>query len=204
MDHPFTLDHFYIVLPDRVFQSIKEQTIRDYGAIHKVVVSGANSWEGLYIFTKEGVYFEILRQQEEGIQGRVGIALSHRDTNFDSVEYCQKYPYSLVEVINKVDKPWFISISNAKCPEVPMAYVWIMHYLDEFKESRFEVSPDAIINDFSSVDFYTNQKVIDEFKLYKDWVPVSQEMKFKLSNNKELTIRLHLAVDEDYKFEIHA
>ena len=67
-----TLDHTYISLPENSFKKYID-FFKELNGMHSVVNSSDDSWEGLYLKSRIGDYFEILNNKRNG---GFGLALS--------------------------------------------------------------------------------------------------------------------------------
>lgn len=173
--HPFTLDHLYITLNHESFDSIKSKMIELYGATLKIYTSplADKSWEGIYIFTNEGTYLEVLKASDQYGHGQVGIALSHRDQTFDTIGFCKENlpNISMEETLTSTAEPWFTSIFKSSTSLKPKAFVWIMAYQGAYITSRFAKKDSAKLQNFNQIKLFTSKEVLLELESYQDWLP---------------------------------
>ena len=173
--HPFVIDHLYITVEENKFTQLKEELIQKYDAEHRIYnpPSGEAGWEGLYVYSNEGTYFEVLKASSEFGHGKIGIALSHRDQNFETFEYCKaNFPdIEVKEYKNSMGEPWFTAIYKQDVPEHLDSLVWIMSYDGKYKTGRFLKKNHFQIERFKKIKLFTSPGALHDLKLFSDWLP---------------------------------
>lgn len=181
MLNPFTVDHVYICIEKDKFEALKAEASIHHAIYKKYTPpEGGKGWEGLYVFTKEGTYFEILpagREYDGGTYkvGQIGIALSSRNSEFDSLGFCKKNFKNVSIETRKTSegKPWFSSAFLKNTPDNIGAYVWVMAYEGEHLCARFNNYGNPTLEKISHVKIYTLPEFIKDRELFKDWLPES-------------------------------
>jgi hypothetical protein len=179
MLNPFTVDHVYICIEKDKFEALKAEA-SNHHAIYKKYTppDGKRGWEGLYIYTKEGTYFEILpagAEYDGGTYklGQYGIALSSRDSQFDTLGFCKRKFQDVVTGSRKTSdgKPWF-SYAYQETSSIG-ALIWAMSYEGDYLKSRFNNYGNPTLEQISHVKIYTLPEFIKDRELFKDWLPES-------------------------------
>lgn len=174
-----------------------------YGAIHKVVKSGSTGWEGLYIYSDEGTYFEILCENQPYIQaGQLGIALSSRHGSPDLKAHLATLE-SRLDVYDRLDENnnlWFKAYSLNDLPEIPKAYVWYMDYQTNYQIERFNKKSNKVKR-FKQAHLKLPDATIKELRGFEVLPDFPPPLKFELSKGQSFQIILTPSKDE-INFEI--
>ncbi len=187
---PYIIDHFYIVLPDTIFLSTKQELEAKYGAVHKTITSGSQKWEGLYIYSDEGTYFEILKDNNSNFKsGQLGIALSSRIPNSDLGNHLASIQNDLdiYDQLDETNKTWFTAYSLKHLPGLPMSYVWYMEYKNNYFSARFN-RRDTVVKRFTRLTFETSEEVLIELNNFTKLPDFQPSLKFELATGHSLEI----------------
>ena len=134
---PLKLDHIYVVPSHETFDELIELGVRNPSLlIHKTVISGSQSWEGVYFKSSDGVYIEFCRPDNELGRYRMGLALSQYGQENYSIRQLHLMDTGQ-EYIPRYDKdgaPWFEALSFDHFETSPF-YIWLMEYKGVYKKT---------------------------------------------------------------------
>jgi hypothetical protein len=124
------LDHFYASLPADEFQGLLGLIGPFPHAKHQKVQTEAGGWEGLYIYSQSGEYFEIL-----GDSQTIGLALSARSIQYRNASLIrEEFPWIPWEsgIMRRPNgSPWFEWCSPSSGEnQRPALSVWTMRYFN--------------------------------------------------------------------------
>lgn len=144
------LDHIYICLSEDEFDRLKDIYIDKYGASHSIHSSTESSWEGLYLYSQQGFYIEILRESSTCILGQVGVALSDRGqfSKFEDFKERTEFKHGLVK--DEKGEDWFEYLT-VRGEEDFSFYSWWMKYPEAQKPKRFNTHGKHKIVEFKNI-----------------------------------------------------
>lgn len=165
------LDHFYVDLPREVFRALLPLKDTFAGSLHKVVEVEGASWEGLYIYAANGVYFELL-----GRGPGSGLALSAEYIQYEDasriVEEMPWLPWASGERVWPGGKPWFRwdSTTPDVADKTAAFETWTMkYYFNERERGRaFVQSP---ITRFRRLHLQIGETRYAEIAVACEWLP---------------------------------
>lgn len=163
------LDHFYVAMDLKSVRTLSVMTKKLRGCTHKLVKSGDDTWEGVYLHSRTGAYFELVHAKSTVA---CGLAMSAR-----LVQYCDirkirrqfpKLKWLLGHRIFKKNQPWFdyLSIKNKNNSGM---YAWLMHYHFFHRPRRtfYGLSVDR----FVKLKLILGKNNLNDLKTHIAWVP---------------------------------
>lgn len=123
-----SLDHFYLLLPENKFYSMKDQLVK-LGASHQIVQSGEDSWEGLYLHSRTGEYFEILKNENAGFGMAFSATVFYLTETKTVIESLKNYNWKSGTRLTKNNEKWFDWYSTGEYSDLKtLLNVWVMAY----------------------------------------------------------------------------
>lgn len=166
------LDHIYIDLPSEDFDALTKLTNYIKGCEHSHVKSSDDAWEGLYISTSRGSYFEFLRERRPG---GLGIAMRlPKDSMLDAREIVRELP-QLAWQAGRRDyldgDPWFDWLSLGDYRSFDTFFnAWIMHYHPRENTKNAE-RPKCTIKGLTTLCVTLGDENIGTVKELSRWMP---------------------------------
>lgn len=165
-------------------------------------------WEGLYIYSDEGTYFEVLC--ENNIQfhmGQVGIAFSSRTTNINPIDHLKNLSSSIdmYDVLDQNNDLWFKSFSLIDLPKNPKAYVWYIDYAKPQKELRFKKTKNKV-KKFRKIVLNVPLATSNELKKFEIFPDLPKTMEFETTDEDNIQVQIRSfqkEVDFDLEVEFH-
>ncbi len=176
------LDHFYIGLDDDAFEKLLPLTQLFKNCEHSKVTSGAESWEGIYLQSRTGAYFEIVRDRE--VHG-LGLALSAAKPQYTDtrkiVEELPELPWKTGTRVDEGGAPWFdwITLSDYLDIHATFFNAWIMNYRFNHRDSSHTVSP-CSVDRFKEIHLDLGRDNVSEVERLSSWLPGTREIKENL------------------------
>lgn len=202
-----TFDHLYISLPENSFKKYIN-FFTDLNGVHSVVNSSDDSWEGLYLKSRIGDYFEILNNKRNG---GLGIALSPlRPMHVEVSNIIKEQPHLDWKHGKRLDgqnRPWFdwYSLDNYLDAKNLLFNVWIMDYAKSHNDVKAKPKTN-FVDSFNSIELSLGSahlsKIEDNLK-FTDYkiVKESNYLKFSIPKNDgwnfDVIIRI---IDGDSEF----
>lgn len=186
----FNLDHFYTSFPEDYFNSLKQLTEICKNIKHIQTNNGYNSYEGVYIRTKDGHYVELLNRSptpRNNNRNFIAIntlssplkdvstiqALVGEDINLKRTEQPAKVPNNGSYQIEDVGKDWFyVWYIDNKIAIEENTSIWIIDYQD--KKFNKSLNPGWLKMDFDfkqvlDVKWSLNSKQFEIMKTEGRW-----------------------------------
>jgi hypothetical protein len=166
------LDHIYICFSRLEFDLIKDNYINEYGAVHQIHSSNEASWEGLYLYSQEGFYLEILKESDSCRVGQVGIAFTDRG-DFPQFSTLKQEPGFKADTIkNQKGESWFEYLTIEVENDFSF-YSWWMKYPESKKEERFNTHGKHKILKFKKVTLGLSSKGFTQRNEYSQICPTN-------------------------------
>lgn len=187
------LDHFYIGVSSFEFQPLLPIANALQGCQHLVVQSGNDSWEGIYLFSNAGPYFEILNERRN--QG-LGIAFCTTSETRQIIARMSDLPWKSGTRHRANGSPWFDWLSLGEYLNVKETWfnAWIMRYCES---SKPRTAPAFSIKRFLSLKMSLGNERLDEMKSLARWFPEPFEME-----NSRVTVFIADRSGDRLKIEI--
>jgi hypothetical protein len=171
------LDHFYIPVTSEELASLSKMTSRLRDSVHSRVVSGDDHWEGIYITSRIGDYFEIVRYPRAS---NLGLAFSPAKPQYtDARKIAEELPnldWKRGARVTKSNQPWFdwLSLSDDSDPVIPAVKAWVMHYHSSHQEQTRMPSGPRVIDRFKKIELTVGRDLIPALRVLIPWLPGSQ------------------------------
>lgn len=198
----FDIDHFYIVVSDKIFRMLLEYDTNTALFRHSKMDVGHDAWEGLYARFTNGFYIEILTPSSDRKAGDIGLAFS----NFkkpNKLNFLNEELYEINQIKRLDDTKWFDAIWLKEWKKKNVE-IWGMRYhpplpkkkkkldLDIGALSHMEVYlKERTFNELletSKYDFpYKKRRVENSFTIYS--LNSDMKIKFLKSNKNEMVIK---------------
>ena len=186
----FNLDHFYTAFPQNYFDSLKQLTNMCKNIKHIITNNGLNSYEGLYISTKDGHYIELLNRSNDSDSSRRNFiavntflsplkgestlhALMKEKLLWKTTAQASKVPNNGSFEGEDIGKDWFYAwyVDNEKAHEENTS-IWIIDYQNQkfnraFHPIRSEMEPD--FKQVLKVKWSLHSKGFDVMKTEGKW-----------------------------------
>lgn len=170
------LDHFYLGFNTEEINDLKKITKIFKRCNHSKVKSGKDAWEGVYLYSNIGSYFEMILDKEKY---GFGIATSGQPVQYvDVTKIIEKLPNlpwtKGKRKLGETKKTWFewISLKPFKHKsEYSPFYTWLMRYylVDwSIKDRKIE---QCSIDRFLSLKIEVGKDHIDYIKYHSQWLP---------------------------------
>ncbi len=201
------LDHFFINASAEDFEALKKlKEFIPYGVRHDVVKAADDQWEGLYLRSRPGSYFEILRDRRPNA---LGLAFQTIDPMIlDAAKITEELAldWKIQNRKSADGQPWFdyISISSTELDSLFVA--WIMKYYVRDRKPVGTVMPRSI-DRWVSLEMTLGRRHADRVSHESQWFPGTREItndaiQFTVPDRDghPFDIRIRL-IDGDARFE---
>ena len=171
------LDHFYTGFTHEEMNDLKNLIRFSKRCDHRKIKSGKDSWEGVYLSSNTGSYFEmILGTEKYGM----GIAVSSRYLQyFDGSKVPSDFPKlkwrKNIRYWRKTKKKWFTAISLLKTPlEKNISNIfstWIMQYHPLHEKKHAKTIPQSNVERFHRLVVQAGQELMPMIRYHTQWLP---------------------------------
>jgi|GEM_PF-6103444 len=203
------LDHFYINASNEDFDALlKMKDFIQNGFRHSVVKTDNDQWEGIYLRSRAGSYFEILRNRRPN---SLGLAFQTFDPmSLDASEIMSELPldWNVFSRSFPDGQNWFDSISTMEDPASLGNYFspWIMKYYIRKAKPQAVIAPRSI-DRFPSIEMTLGRAHLEHVRSLSEWFPGVREFnadfihfQYPDRDGWSFDVRIHL-VDGDQRFE---
>lgn len=173
-----TLDHFYISATSEELAALSKMTSHLRDSVHSRVVSGDDHWEGIYISSRIGDYFEIVLDPRSS---SLGLAFSPlRPQYTDSRMIAEEFPelhWRKGSRLTESRQPWFdwLSLSDDSDPVIPAVNAWVMHFhFSHWERGRGPTRPN-VIDRFKRIELVAGRDGVAAMRALLPWLPGSQD-----------------------------
>lgn len=192
------LDHFYIPATSEELAALSKMTSHIRDSVHSRVASGGDHWEGIYISSRIGDYFEIVRYPRAS---SLGLAFSPAKPQYtDARKIEEEFPeldWKKGSRPTETNRPWFdwFSLTDDSDPVIPPVNAWVMHYhFSHWEQAKIPSGP-RVIDRFKRLDFTVGRDHVRALRAQIPWLPGSQ------SWNEERAV-LSLPIRDGHHFEV--
>lgn len=204
------LDHFYIGVSDEQFQMLLPLADSLKSCFNKHVKSGDDSWEGIYLSSRTGAYFEILRERRSE---SLGLAFSAYRPQYCDVmqikDELKDLDWKSYQRNWEDNSPWFDSLSLGSYCDVQETFfnAWLMqyHFNPRPVDSLVPLSVRAV-DRFQTIDLELGKRHLDEVRKLSSWFPgvlkfENDNICFRLPDRDGSTFEVNVKlVDADVRF----
>ncbi|MBT3586316.1 MAG: hypothetical protein HN509_15520 [Halobacteriovoraceae bacterium] len=190
------IDHFYLILTNAKFKQLKKLAQVNPEIVHKEVKSGNETWEGIYIPSKSGLYLELLKPDSTHPPGAMGLAFSALGKEKNTKKFLEEISlgekWEEVTKKDKNNKPWFKAYLY---PDPARLWIlpWFMHYNGVPRKERPTRFSKASIKNFPTIEMTVTASRFKHFEEQLWWCPLStvyQKNKITIiSGDTQLIIR---------------
>lgn len=206
------LDHSYINLQSEAFDQLLPLSSRLRGVDHVKTVSGNESWEGIYLLSRTGAYFEILREYREGA---IGIGISPmRPYYVDASKITEAYPelsWKKGTRTFKDGQAWFDWFSTIDFTTVTDTIFdpWVMKYHLSHRDSGVASSRPLSIDRFRKLNLELGSSHVSFLRRTSSWLPgvksfADDEITFTIPDREGSSYQIAIVVvpgDSKFKFK---
>lgn len=192
------LDHFYISVTSEELAALSTMTSRLRDSLHSRVVSGADHWEGIYISSRIGDYFEIVLDPRAS---SLGLAFSPLKPQYtDARKIAEEFPaldWKKGARLTETKQPWFdwLSLSDDSDPIIAAVNAWVMHFhFSHWEQNRMPSGP-RVIDRFNRIDLNMGRDRVPDLRAKIPWLPGSQ-------NWRNAQAALSLPLRDGHRFEV--
>ena len=208
MRQSLQLDHFYINASPEDFEAfLKLKDVIKTGVRHEVVKADGDEWEGLYIYSRPGSYFEILKDRRPN---SLGLAFQvSSPLTMDPAEIMTELPLKWNVFSREMNgQKWFDALSTASAPftRETLFDAWIMKYYQRKTNHKGPKLP-RTLDQFQSIELTLGREHVESIRTLSDWFPGSREINsaqihFQVPNQDgwPFDVRIDL-VDGSQRFE---
>lgn len=192
------LDHFYIPATSEELAALSTMTSRLRDSVHSRVVSGADHWEGIYISSRIGDYFEIVLDPRASALGLAFSPLKPQYT--DARKIADEFPaldWKKGSRLTESNQPWFdwLSLSDDSDPVIAAVNAWVMHFhFSHWEQARMPSGP-RVIDRFKRIDLILGRDRVPDLRAKVPWLPGSQ-------NWGKAQATLSLPLRDGHRFEV--
>lgn len=198
------LDHFYIsATPEEFADLLLLQTYLKTGVDHHVVKASDDQWEGLYLDSRPGSPFEILRDRRPGFLGlafqtTLPTAVDAARIVTEEIPGIARTDWHISSRTTDDGQPWFDSIRLSADPitRTTLYDPWIMKYHLRHRENPSGLQP-RVIDRFNAIQLSLGRDYIEEIRRKSAFFP---DHSVKIAAN---SIDMQITDRDGYKFEIH-
>lgn len=192
------LDHFYVPATSEELSALSEMIPRLRDSVHSRVVSGNDHWEGIYISSRIGDYFEIVLDPRAS---NLGLAFSPLKPQYtDSRKISDEFPalnWKKGSRLTESSQPWFdwLSLTDDSDPIVPAVNAWVMHFhFSHWGQTRMPSAP-RVIDRFKKINFIMGRDRVPDLRAQIPWLP-------GLQNWSNSGAALLLPLRDGHQFEV--
>ena len=171
------LDHFYIPASADELGALSKMTSGLRDSSYSRIVSGDDHWEGVYIPSRTGDYFEIVHYPRAA---PLGLAFSPAKPQYtDARKLAKEFPalaWKRGSRLTDTHQPWFdwLSLSDDADPTFPPIKAWAMHYhFTHWPQSTTPSGP-RVIDRFKRVELILGRDIVPSLRALVPWIPGSQ------------------------------
>jgi hypothetical protein len=174
------LDHFYVEFPSNEIQQFRMISKGIERCMYKEVISGSDSWRGVYMMSNLGSYFEML---ESSSHFRLGIAASPYLIQYtDAMELTKEFAHLSWEKHKRkwrdTGKLWFkwasLRPKHEKDRDQEALWTWLMQYGRVHAPDRGSINAPAAVDRFQRLTLEISEQDVPTFRYHSQWLPGKQ------------------------------
>lgn len=198
LEDSIILDHFFLMVNGQLFQRLKELALILRNTQVDRIERPDVTYEGIYIFAKNGTYLEFLDTTGTNYDFYLGLGLTSKNSSLNVTEkYLELYSHldwEIHKILNKNNEPWYnaymLSAKKA-CPNLDFKNWLIKYHTQKRKRDDYNFS----IEKFSSMRLEVPKCFSKLIEYNIQWLPSIS----KISENKAV---LKIPQNSDDSFTI--